>query len=192
MINNTENQIDNENIKKELTENINNVKKPIGRPRKLSSNRSKDLSSEKYSNKSLSGTERVPLQTQKRIPEMMRDGYRRIWINDEYGKLEKHQLAGYTFVQKDIPLNSRQIKDETQIGSYVTKNVGRTRSSDNTTAYLMEIPVELFNKDRADYHKEIDRKEHKQLYKYNSKVMKSEVEYIDGSKGVWENDSSDK
>lgn len=136
--------IDEINIKngeKQLTTDKNEVKKGAGRPRKMTT-------VEKISqrDKKMSGTKRVPLAQQKRYPEMPREGFHRCWRNDENGKIEMCLKAGYTHVQADIDPNTRQTKDSSQIGNSVSIPVGQGRNGP-TTAYLMEIPQELYDED---------------------------------------------
>lgn len=78
------------------------------------------------------------------------------WVNDIDDNVNKYLEAGYDFVTTDgdVIIGDRQINRDSQIGAKVSKNVGN-----NTTAYLMVIPMEYFEEDMKAYNEDLDERE---------------------------------
>lgn len=82
-----------------------------------------------------------------------REGYQRRWVCDRPGRLDKLYKGGWRFVEKDdidddLPQMLKSTTRES-IDSTVTQAVGSHKSGKEMTAYLMEIPMELYEEDQA-------------------------------------------
>lgn len=74
---------------------------------------------------------------QQKLAYPARSGYYRYWFNDEPGRILEATDAGYAHV-----------KDRTT-GQNVSRAVGTRKEGGVLMAYLMEIPTELWEEDRA-------------------------------------------
>jgi hypothetical protein len=89
--------------------------------------------------------ERVPLGARNRL------GFRNLdkrfhyhLINDQDDRLARAQEAGYEFVESDEKMGDTRVAEGTTLGSRVSKPVGN-----DTTGYLMRIPMKFYNEDQA-------------------------------------------
>lgn len=88
---------------------------------------------------------RVPLheQRQQRLKAPERTGFKRHWFNDIHDRLQSAYLAGWEHVvNSNIQVGEGSSKDEKNLGATVSRDVGGIR------AYLMEIPIELWQEDQ--------------------------------------------
>lgn len=74
---------------------------------------------------------------QQKLAYPPRAGYYRYWFNDEPGRVSEATDAGYAHVK------------DPQTGQMVSRAVGTRREGGVLLAYLMEIPTELWEEDRA-------------------------------------------
>ncbi|MEJ0093818.1 MAG: hypothetical protein WDN46_10345 [Methylocella sp.] len=72
----------------------------------------------------------------------VRPNYHRHVFNDEDGRLELAQEAGYTFVKKD--------------GNPIKRVVGTAKAGGPLFGYLMEIPQEWYDEDMRNAQKRVD------------------------------------
>lgn len=88
--------------------------------------------------------ERVPLNGIKNILNVkgIRPGYHPCWVNEE--NVPAYLDAGYTFVENDVSFGSYHVDQANPHGARYARNVGL-----GTIAYLMEIPQEYYDEDRA-------------------------------------------
>ena len=94
---------------------------------------------------------RVPIHEQRdQMSTDQRPGFVRRWVNDVPGRVEKFLRGGYEVVRDDeVKVGDGGVTDSNiALGTGARKNVGRTRSEDNTQAVLMEIPKELYEEDQ--------------------------------------------
>ena len=87
---------------------------------------------------------RVPINGIKDILNVsgIREGYHACWVNEK--NVPQYIDAGYTFVDNDVSFGSLHPDQANPHGARYTRNVGGYQ-----TAYLMEIPQEYFDADRA-------------------------------------------
>lgn len=87
---------------------------------------------------------RRPFGTQEqKLAYAQREGFHRHWFNDTPGRVDDAVAAGYTHV-KDAR------------GQNVSRLVGRTEGGDGLNAFLMEIPDEWFQQDKAAKQARVD------------------------------------
>lgn len=73
--------------------------------------------------------------------EGIRDGFHACWVNED--QVDRYQDLGYEFVQNEVMVGSRRlggVADASLPGARISRNVGN-----NTVAWLMEIPNELYD-----------------------------------------------
>lgn len=102
---------------------------------------------------------RVPLHEQRdQLTTEKKDGFVRRWVNDIPGRVEKFLNAGYSVVQDaNVKVGTDGVDtNNIALGTGARKDVGRTRSSENTQAVLMEIPVELYEADQKAKQSKVD------------------------------------
>jgi hypothetical protein len=77
------------------------------------------------------------------------------WVNDTDNNIERYQNAGYNFWTGEVVVGDRKIDSDSQIGSgVISKNVGN-----GVTAFLMVVPVEIYNEDQKSLQSELAEKE---------------------------------
>lgn len=79
----------------------------------------------------------------------IREGYHGCWVNEP--NVPAYTAAGYTFVDNDVSFGATHINQANPLGARYAKNVGN-----GMIAYLMEIPMEYYDEDRAKEAAEID------------------------------------
>jgi hypothetical protein len=90
------------------------------------------------------GTIRRPLgRREAKLAAPKREGYYRRYINDTPGRIESAIAGGYTFVQDKAGRNWERIVDRNDRGG-------------GLSAFLMEIPLELYNADFEAKQAELD------------------------------------
>jgi len=89
------------------------------------------------STRRVSGAQRRPFGSQnQKLAYAPRVGYHRHWFNDDPGRIQTAQDAGYTHVQD-------------KEGKVVSRVVGVNPAGGALTGFLMEIPEEWFEEDMA-------------------------------------------
>jgi hypothetical protein len=95
--------------------------------------------------------ERVPFGARrKKLQVEERKGYVRRWFNDEDGRIEQAEAAGYTFVdRKEVPRLGQGAlhEDNSDVNSKVSKIVSRGREKP-LRAFLMEIKKSWYDQDQ--------------------------------------------
>lgn len=74
------------------------------------------------------------------------------WFNDQDGRPERALDAGYEFVTPEevIGVGNREVHSgNTDLNSKVSRVVGRAEGNIPIRAYLMKLPLELYNEDQA-------------------------------------------
>lgn len=112
----------------------------------------------------------VPLHKQSPLAAFYREGYKRRWVNEKPGEVEKLIKAGWAPVQDASQnLSDDKVQKPGQLGSVVREVVNQDPNAPCRTAILMEIPEEWFKEDNALEQKEItdlessyDPKKHQQ------------------------------
>lgn len=70
------------------------------------------------------------------------------WVNE--GNVPRFLDAGYTFVDYDVSFGSYHVNQGNVFGARYARNMGQ-----GVIGYLMEIPLELFNEQRAEEEKQL-------------------------------------
>jgi len=79
------------------------------------------------------------------------------WINDSAGRLQQAQQGGYDFVQ-DPTITIGDAEDgNSDLGSSVSRVVGKNEDGTPLRAYLMEIPKEMYDEDQKAKQAELDK-----------------------------------
>lgn len=103
------------------------------------------------------GQDRIPMHLRNLLTTEKRDGFARRWVNDKDDRLQAMLDAGWDFVYKgevEQVGDAHHAGEASGQGSRVSKSVG-----DNITAYLMEIPEELYREDQAAKQRMVDATE---------------------------------
>lgn len=80
------------------------------------------------------------------------------WINDIPGRVEMALASGYQFVVKtEITLTPGVVPRDSDPGSHVSAIVGSQEGGDPLRAYLMKIPLELYEESQGIIQQRIDR-----------------------------------
>jgi len=79
-------------------------------------------------------------------------GFKDRLVNDVGERIENFKKAGYRIMEKPIREGAKDAADASQAGKVSSQAVGG-----GITAYYMEIPEDLYNKDQMDKQKEPDR-----------------------------------
>ncbi len=85
-----------------------------------------------------------------------RPGYVRRWINDAGNRLNDAREGGYEFAS-DVNVGTGSEDGNTDIGSRVSRVVGKHEDGSPMRAYLMEIPKEYYEEDQAEKQKHVDQ-----------------------------------
>lgn len=80
------------------------------------------------------------------------EGYHYCWVNED--KVPRYEQAWYEFVTHDVVVGDRKVNAASQLGGKVSMSVGN-----NLTAYLMRVPQEYYDEDRAAEQADLDEKE---------------------------------
>jgi hypothetical protein len=75
------------------------------------------------------------------------------WFNDQDGRPERALEAGYRFVdaKEVVGVGDREVHSgNTDVGSKVSRVVGRTEQGHPIRAYLMAIPMAYYKEDQAE------------------------------------------
>lgn len=79
-------------------------------------------------------------------------GFKCRWFNDQDGRLQRARDAGYEFVlKKEVgQVGDKDIANgNTNLNSYVSKVVGRTRAEQPIVSYYMKIRESFYKEDQA-------------------------------------------
>ena len=101
---------------------------------------------------------RVPLGVPRlKLSVTERKGYQRRWVNDVGDRLLQAQEGGYEFVTK----NDAEFTEPDAGNQNVSVNdkISKVVGTDGTKAYLMEIPLAMYNSDQIAKAKRIDEVE---------------------------------
>lgn len=109
--------------------------------------------------------ERVPLGTRNILTAPKRAGYVRRFVNDEPGRIQQFEAAGYTVVKEDVQVGDPKIGKELQPGSAVSLSVGG-----GTKAVLMEIKAGWHEEDQKAKQDKIKMAESDMKRKLNTKT----------------------
>ena len=74
------------------------------------------------------------------------------WLNDQDGRVQRAEEAGYQFVSRDeiAHVGDPDVhQDNSDLNSKVSKVVGRTEGNQPIRAFLMKIPKEFYDEDQA-------------------------------------------
>jgi len=82
-----------------------------------------------------------------------RDGYVRRWINDDGGRIQQAEEAGYEFVTKAV-VSSEAQKGQ---GTKISQIVGTQENGQPLYAFLMEIKKEWYDEDQRAKQAEVDK-----------------------------------
>lgn len=106
--------------------------------------------------------ERKPLHSRKLLDgsHLIKPGHVGRWVNDEPGKIEAYEAAGYSIVQ-DLSgsTHSGRAQDASQTGSAARVIVNKDPNALARYAILMEIPEEFYKEDQAAKQALLDEKE---------------------------------
>lgn len=103
---------------------------------------------------------RVPLHQQNVFTAEKREGFMRMWVNEEVGRVAAHELAGWTIVSDpNMKTHDNLSQMESQFDSVVRRVVNRDPHAPCRTAVLMEIPQHFYDADCLAEQKLIDEKE---------------------------------
>lgn len=108
---------------------------------------------------------RIPINGEHNIltVEGLDPNYEYRWVNDEPGRIDRFKLAGYETVEHDVTVGDATADTSSQVGKVVTRPVGS-----GFTGYLMRIPKEYYEEDKAAFHRDIDEQEAAILADINS------------------------
>ena len=98
------------------------------------------------------GVARAKLGVTYQIP-----GHHLHWINDYPGRVHQAQQGGYDFVHPKEVSMSTGVAEATDLGTKVRRLVGKQESGDALYAFLMKIPLELYEQTQAMIQAEVDR-----------------------------------
>jgi hypothetical protein len=94
--------------------------------------------------------ERVPLSAMRqKLQAPKREGFTRRWVNDEGGRPQDFERAGYAFVEDEGVHTDGE-------GSRISRRVGKTDEGRPIYAFLMEQKQEWYDEDQAEKNKELD------------------------------------
>jgi hypothetical protein len=97
---------------------------------------------------------RVPLGApQQKLTAQIRSGYVGRWVNDEGGRLQQAEAAGYSFVSQDTKTATGSNADP---GTRISRIVGSQENGQPLRAYLMEQTEENYAEDQAAKQRQID------------------------------------
>lgn len=95
--------------------------------------------------------ERVPLSAMKmKLDAPAREGFVRRWVNDDAGRIQDFERAGYACVE------DQEIHTDGE-GSRVARRVGVQDNGDPLYAFLMEQKQDWYNEDQATKQAELDK-----------------------------------
>ncbi len=87
---------------------------------------------------------RVPIGSRNILTTDQKEGFKRRWVNDDPGRVQMFEEAGYKIVNDPTKVGDRRVGDASNQGSSVTrKSVGGGQFS-----VLMEIPEEFYREDQ--------------------------------------------
>lgn len=81
-------------------------------------------------------------------------GYKRRWVNDEPGRIQMFEEAGYRIVEGQNQSGQKNVGQASQVGSVARKPVGG-----GTNAVLMEISDDWYKEDQAAKEAQLKEKE---------------------------------
>lgn len=94
--------------------------------------------------------QRVPINGDRSILEVkgIRPDYHPCWVNQE--NVPRYLDAGYSFVENDVTFGSYHVQQGNPLGARYARDVGKGQ-----VAYLMEIPMEYYEADRASEERQL-------------------------------------
>lgn len=107
---------------------------------------------------------RVPLGTRNVLTASQRKGFVRRFVNDEPGRIQEYEGAGYTVVKEETPVGDNKVGKGKGVGSEVSVPVG-----DGKTAVLMEIREDWYQADQTAKQDDILRAENDMKRKLNTR-----------------------
>lgn len=106
---------------------------------------------------------RTPIGRRNVLTVNKRDpGFEYRWVNDEDGRIQMFEEAGYEAVREPTDVGDPKAGDASQMDSVCRKPVGG-----GTTAVLMKIPKEFYEEDQAAKEKQLAEKEKALLQEAN-------------------------
>lgn len=97
--------------------------------------------------------QRIPLGSpQQKLAATIRPGYVGRWVNDEGGRLQQAQMAGYSFVNEDTTKQGTNADP----GTRISRIVGKQEDGQALRAYLMEQTEENYAEDQAAKQAQLD------------------------------------
>ena len=127
-----------------------------------------DFTKKEDSNKKVK-RERVPMHTNRQrltanLKKSIEDQYKLRWFNDVNDRIQRATDGGYDFVyehEMSGRVGDKEVHgDNSDLSNKVSKMVGLGKGVDPVRAYLMKIPLEFYEEDkaaRAARHDEVDR-----------------------------------
>lgn len=109
--------------------------------------------------------ERIPLGTRNVLTSPKRKGYVRRFVNDEPGRIQQYEAAGYATVKEDIAVGDPKIGKGLDPGSLVSLSVGG-----GTKAVLMEIREDWYREDQKTKQDRILMSENDMKRKLNTRT----------------------
>lgn len=85
-------------------------------------------------------------------------GFHYHWINDYPGRVTQAQLGGYAFVMaEEVNLLPGVVDLNTDAGSRVSMIVGQADNGEPLRAFLMKIPLDLYQENQAYHQQRVDQ-----------------------------------
>jgi hypothetical protein len=103
--------------------------------------------------------ERVPFGgSRRKLSYPPKEGKVRRWVNDVGGRPQLAAQGGYEFVvDEGLPVGDTAVgSGNTDLGSRVSRIVGKNADGSPLTAFLMEIDQDLYSQDQAEKQKPLD------------------------------------
>ena len=97
----------------------------------------------KPSNRPSRENQRTPVGQRAILSAPEKEGFKRRFVNDENGRIEQFEAAGYKIVDEKTQMGDKNVGQASQVGSVARKPVGG-----GTDAVLMEIKEDFYNEDQ--------------------------------------------
>lgn len=103
---------------------------------------------------------RVPVHKHNPLQAEAKPGFMRRIVQDIPGRIKMFLAAGWTHVvDENQDLSDKIAGTASQQGTNVVKVTNKDPRAPSHRAYLLEIPMELYNEDQMDKMSQVDRKE---------------------------------
>lgn len=114
---------------------------------------------ESMSEKKTVRSERIPLGVpRKKLEAKPIEGYHLHWVNDYPGRVIEALNGGYQFVEySETEINDFVTPGNSDLGTRVKRQVGKTENGDALFAYLMKIEENLWKQDQEELQKRNDK-----------------------------------